>query len=151
MATLAIRKGTWTAFSTRNFDIVRLMDDLQLGEPVEYLEPPGAAPWFLFDDSRWTAEHVAYLACVLSNLGQIAPAYVVPTLPGVRPDRAQLKQDMRDLCDGLPGQAFVPPGFVPHVEGKNRWQELIDAQGTGANMGMTSGVPDGWTAVEVTP
>jgi len=157
MATLAIRQGIWTSLSQRNRTAVQMMDDLALGEGVLYTD--GVDQWMIFDDDRWTQEHIAYLACFLSNVGQLRASYAIPMrAPSVDPDgtvtpptqidREALKDDMRIFCDLLPGQGFVHPDNVPHVEFGNRWQELIDAQG-GTHSRMASGVPDGWTPVEV--
>ena len=156
MATLAIRQGIWTSLNQRNRTAVQMMDDLALGEGVLYTD--GVDQWMIFDDDRWTQEHIAYLACLLSNIGRLRASYAIPLraafdidgspVAGTDVDREQLKADIRDFCDTLTGQGFTHPDDVPHTEFGNHWQELIDAQG-GTHSRMTSGVPTGWTPVEV--
>lgn len=146
MATLAIRKGIWIALSQRNRTAVQMMDVLALGDGVEYDD--GVDQWMIFDDPRWTQDHIAYLACLLSNVGQLRASYAIP-MNGTEIDRPQLKADIRDFCNTLPSPDTVTePASIPHVENANRWQELIDAQG-GNHSQMTSGVQVGWTPVEI--
>jgi hypothetical protein len=143
MASLAIRVSAWNALSERDKTIFRHAGELlRLGVPARYVNP-SAVEWFVFDDHRFTAKHIAYFGCLVANISSFPPAYEIPE------DKAQLTQDIITFCNNhgvvLPKDVVFPP------DDPNPWQTLLDAQGTPSAVQMALGVPDTWTPVTVEP
>ena len=158
MAALGIRKTAWQGLSDRDKSIVRFMGDvLALGQPAEY-ETGGGVRWFVFDDHRFKARHVAYFGCVLANLGDIPGGYALPMVDvldedgqkiGERLDKPTLRSQIKNFCENPAriNPLVLPKDVVFAEDDPNPWQTLLDAQGTPSAVRMGSSVPDSWTAV----
>ena len=115
---------------------------MMLGKPAKYLDGSSNV-WFVFDDHRFTARHIAYLGCLAANVGDFPAAYEIPE------DKSQLRRDIRTFCDN---HGVVLPKDVIFPEGDpNPWQTLLDAQGTPNSVRMASGVPESWQPVVIEP
>lgn len=143
VASLAFRRNAFDGLSTRDRKIVRLISELlALGQPARYLAP-GAVEWFVFDDHRFKAKHIAYLGRLVVKRAEISARYTVP-MAGGQVNRSQLAQDTRAFCDA---RGVVLPKDVAFAEDGNPWQEILDAQGAPGFVRMGSSVPDNWIPV----
>ena len=143
MAALAVKQSAFQALSPRDKRIVRGVGHvLALGQPAVY--DGAGSVWFVFDDHRFKAVHIAYLGCLLANLGDIPAGYQVPD------DLSVLAADVKTFCDDpTRTNPLVKPGDVTFAEGGNPYQDILDAQNAPPSVRMASGVPDSWTPKEV--
>ena len=153
MATLGIRKAAWAGLSGRDKEIVRAIGDtLSLGIPAEWRQPPNTR-WYLFCDTSFRMVEIAYFGALVAHLGDIPVGYTVPMIDVLDDDgnkidefvdRPRLRRDAKNFLDPL----VVWPITIPDDE-PNRWQYVLDAQGTPAAMQMADHPPANWTPVEV--
>lgn len=149
MTALGIRKTAWAGLSARDKTILRAVGVLlDLGQPAEY-ETPAAVRWYVFDDHRFRAVPIAYFGCVVANLADIPTGYTPPVDADGNLDRSLMRSQIKTWCeDPARTNPFVHPDDITFTEGGNVWQEILDAQGTPAQIQMASAVPDSWTSVE---
>ena len=154
MAVLGIRKNAWNNLSVRNRELVRAVGaTLNLGVPAEW-ETPTNIRWYLFSDLRYKLVEIAYFGALTANLGDVPAGYKIPMVEwfdedgvkvGERINRKQLRSDAKNFLDAY----VVWPVVIPEDE-SNRWQFVLDAQGTPSAMQMADHPPSNWSPVEVT-
>ena len=159
MAVLGIRKTTWNGLPVRDREIMRAIGfQLDLGVPADWVQPPNTG-WYLFCDTRFTLPELAYFGCIAANLKDIPKGYVLPMVDildedgqkvGEYLDRPQLRDDAKNFCENVASTPVVWPVIIPE-DTVNRWQYVLDAQGTPSAMAMADHPPASWYPLEVTP
>lgn len=131
---LRIRRSTYEgASTTKREGVQNAMERLRgaLGQPA--IMTDGTNEWCVWEDHRFTPLDAA----------RFGKAF------GVSGDPPSSQRD--EVFAWLVGQGLVLPENVPHTEGENRWQEIIDAQpGPPNRIVMGSDALIGMTPVETT-
>ena len=142
MAVLGIRKTTWNGLPVRDREIMRAIGfQLDLGVPADWIQPPNTG-WYLFCDTRFTLAELAYFGCIAANLKDIPKSYELPAT------RAEIREDAKNFCENIASTPVVWPVEIPE-DTVNRWQYVLDAQGTPSAMQMADHPPANWYPVEV--
>ena len=128
MATVRFRSTVWDnpAFA----DILRWTSAvLQLGEPARYRSGPGVgAEWTIFDDLRFTLEHVALLGAVVgTGVGRLRQIDIPNILDEEGNDTGRIDREAAEanIRAAVP---VVEPADITYTEFGNVWQETLDAQ-----------------------
>jgi hypothetical protein len=142
---LGILASAWESATPVQRDIMRFIggDILDLGQPARYRDL-SANVWFVFDDHRFRASHIAYLGCFCANASDLPPDITLPE------DKDEMRATLKAWIESPQRtHKLVRPGNIPGLaDASNPWQTILDAQNTPSWMRMSPSVPDTLVPVE---
>ncbi len=115
-----------------------VLANVRLGVPALYND--GTRDWYIWQDSRISADDCSWLGALAANLSEIPNTWQPPHLWSLIIDIDTLRPEARNFLS-----AFRTP---PTYEEDETLQDVLDLQGAPPAIAAAQTVPAGWTVVE---